>query len=96
MKTVLKSALSSSGVFEKNTYGLWFYKEKEAMDYIININEKILTKKLEKEKKEDQISNNTKTTKSTKSTSKMSKKAQKRQGYFNILLKEVQKCLWRY
>ena len=47
---VLKSALSSSGVFEKNTYGLWFYKEKEAMDYIIKINEKILTKKLEKEK----------------------------------------------
>jgi hypothetical protein len=86
MTTVLKSALSSSGVFEKNIYGLWFYKEKEAMDYIIKINEKILTKKLEKEKKEDQISsNNSKTTKSTKSTSKtsskMSKKAKKKLGY---------------
>ena len=55
MTTVLRSALSSTGVFEKNIYGLWFYKEKEAMDYIIKINEKILTKKFEMEKKEDQI-----------------------------------------
>ena len=87
MTSVLKSALSSSGVFEKNIYGYWFYKEKEAMDYIIKINEKILTKKFENEKKEDQIGNysSKSASKSTRSTSnkqpsKQSKKAKKKLG----------------
>ena len=29
----------------------FYFKEKEALDYIINVTEKVLTKKLEKEKK---------------------------------------------
>lgn len=91
--------MSSSGVFTKDIYGSWFYKEKEAIDYIIRISENILTKKLVKEKKEDLSSKNPKskiTSKTTKAstaaksnstkTSKMSKKERKKQGYRNINL----------
>ena len=47
----MNSTLFTSGVFEKNHNGLWFYKEKEALDYILKINEKILTKNLNMETK---------------------------------------------
>jgi hypothetical protein len=48
----LKSTLTSSGIFFKTIDGKFYFKEKEAFDYIIKVTEKVLTKNLEKEKKE--------------------------------------------
>ena len=50
----MNSTLYSSGVFIKNDLCEWYYKEKEALDYILKINEKILTMKLNKETKLNQ------------------------------------------
>jgi len=48
---VFKSTLSSSGIFLRSKDGLWCYKEKEAIDYVLRVTEKVLTKKIETEKK---------------------------------------------
>lgn len=48
---MFKSTLSSSGLFSKSKDGMWCYKEKEAIYYVLRITEKVLTKKIEKEKK---------------------------------------------
>ena len=47
---MLKSTLSSSGIFIKTVDGKFYFKEKEALDYIIKVTEKVLTKKLENRK----------------------------------------------
>jgi hypothetical protein len=52
MFKVLKSTLSSSGIFLKTADDKYYFKEKEALDYIIKVTEKVLTKKLEQEQKE--------------------------------------------
>lgn len=41
---MLKSTLCSSGLFEKVTEFEYYYKEKEALEYIIKITENIITK----------------------------------------------------
>jgi hypothetical protein len=66
---VLKSTLSSSGIFFKTVDGRYYYKEKEAVEFIMKVSEKVLTKKLEKEKKE---SKSLTTTSSKKKKSKPS------------------------
>ena len=43
--------MSSSGIFAKLQDGRWVYKEKEAIDYVLRVTEKLLTKKIETEKK---------------------------------------------
>jgi hypothetical protein len=43
--------LSSSGIFFKTVDSKFYFKEKEALDYIIKLTEKILTKNLEKQSK---------------------------------------------
>jgi len=48
----LKSTLTSSGIFFKTIDLKFYFKEKEAFDYVIKVTEKVLTKNLEKEKKE--------------------------------------------
>jgi hypothetical protein len=63
---VLKSALSSSGIFFKTVDEKFFFKEKEAVEFIIRVSEKVLTKKLEKEKKESKSISSTSTGKSKK------------------------------
>jgi len=55
---VLKSTLSSSGIFFKTVDLKYYFKEKEALDYIIKITEKVITKKIEKENKFIKNSNN--------------------------------------
>jgi hypothetical protein len=44
----LKSTLSSSGIFIKTLDSKFYFKEREAVDYIIKASEKVLTKKMEK------------------------------------------------
>lgn len=66
---MLKSTLSSSGLFFKTEEGKYFFKEKEALDYIIKVTEKVLTKKLERKIKE---SKNSSTAKASDSISKSS------------------------
>jgi hypothetical protein len=56
----LKSTLSSSGIFIKTVDGKFYFKEKESLDYIIKVTEKVITKKLEREKKE--VKSSTKST----------------------------------
>ncbi len=45
---VLKSTLLSSGIFFRTVDNKYYFKEKEALDYIIKVAENILTKKMEK------------------------------------------------
>jgi hypothetical protein len=70
---VLKSTLTSSGIFFKTVDGRYYFKEKEAVEFLIKTSEKVLTKKLTKEKKESKSS-------SYSNTSFKSKKKK----YFNI------------
>jgi hypothetical protein len=72
---VLKSTLSSSGIFIKTVDGKFYFKEKEALDYIIKVTEKVLTKKLEKGKKEVKVKGST-TAKSTSQNSNSQGKSQ--------------------
>lgn len=51
-RSVLNSTLKSSGIFLKTDEGLYYYKEKESMDFIIKNMERELKKKMSKEKKE--------------------------------------------
>ncbi len=46
---VLISTLSSSGIFFKTVDGRYYFKEKEAIDYVIKVTEKVVTKKIKKE-----------------------------------------------
>lgn len=56
---MIRSTLGSSGFFCKNEDNLWMYKEKEAISYIVRTTEKMMSKKIEKEKKsEDSYNNN--------------------------------------
>jgi len=73
---VFKSTLSSSGIFAKNEDGKWSYKEKEAVEYVLRVTEKLLTKKIEKEKKIAVMAddNDTRSTNTNKKTTKKIKK----------------------
>lgn len=68
VRSVLNSTLKSSGIFYKTNEGLFFYKEKESMDFILKNMERELKKKISKEKKE------IKSKCSKKSSSSISKK----------------------
>jgi hypothetical protein len=65
----LKSTLSSSGIFFKTVDDKWYFKEKEAFDYVLKVTEKEVSKKLEKERKETK----SKTSNSTNNSEKKSK-----------------------
>jgi hypothetical protein len=52
--------LCSSGLFLRTIDGKYYFKEKEALDFIIQVTEKVITKKLTKEKKEKSNCNKTK------------------------------------
>lgn len=47
----MKSTLKSSGLFFKTVDGKFYFKEKESLDYIIKVTEKVLTKKGERTEK---------------------------------------------
>jgi hypothetical protein len=64
---VIKSTLRSSGLFFKTVDDKFYFKEKEALDYIIKVTEKVLTKKMEKNKSDSKTS-------STKSSIKNKKR----------------------
>lgn len=66
---MLKSTLCSSGLFIQTDDNKYYFKEKEALNYIIKVTEKVLTKKLEKNIKESKTSSTAKTSKNSKSTS---------------------------
>jgi len=72
MLKVFKSTLTSSFIFQKTIDGKWFYKKKEAIDYVLRVTEKILAKKLEKEKNSEGI-DDTRTTNSNKDKPKKTK-----------------------
>jgi hypothetical protein len=55
MNKVLKSTLTSSGIFFKTIDNKFYFKEKEAFDYILKVTEKVLTKNLEKGKSMNKI-----------------------------------------
>jgi hypothetical protein len=69
---VLKSTLSSSGIFFKTVDGRYYFKEKEAVEFIIKVSEKVLTKKLEKEKKESKSITTTSSKKKKNASSTLS------------------------
>jgi hypothetical protein len=62
----LKSTLSSSGIFIKTVDNLWYFKEKEALDYIIKVTEIFLTKNMEKQEKKELKNSSTKSSNSNK------------------------------
>ncbi len=68
---VLISTLSSSGIFFKTADGKYYFKEKEAIDYVLKVTEKTLTKKISKEKETGNTSSNT-TNKSKKRKNSLS------------------------
>jgi hypothetical protein len=72
MNKVLKSTLSSSGIFFQTNEGKYYFKEREAIDYVIKATEKVVTKKMEKEKKD------------SKSLSTTSSNKTKRKRYYEI------------
>lgn len=63
---MLKSALSSSGIFFKTIDCKYYFKQKEAFDYVVKVAEKDITKKLENFKKEVKPSKISKTKSSKK------------------------------
>ncbi len=65
----MKSTLCSSGLFFPTEDNRYFFKEKEALNYIIKVTEKVLTKKLEKNIKDSKTSSTAKTSKNSKSAS---------------------------
>lgn len=72
-KSVLNSTLKSSGIFLKTDEGLYYYKEKESMDFIIKNMERELKKKMCKEKKEIKSKSSQKSNPSILSTKSKSK-----------------------
>lgn len=65
----MKSTLCSSGFFFQTEDNKYYFKEKEGLNYIIKVTEKVLTKKLEKNIKDSKTSTTAKTSKNSKSTS---------------------------
>lgn len=66
---VLKSTLCSSGLFIQTEDNKYYFKEKEALNYIIKVTEKVLTKKLEKNIRDSKTTSTAKTSGNTKSAS---------------------------
>ena len=67
---MFKSTLCSSGLFSKLQDLKWIYKEKEAIDYVLRITEKLLTKKLNTEEKSAALIEDTRSTNTDKKTPK--------------------------
>ena len=67
---VFKSTLCSSGLFNKVEDDKWFYREKDAIDYVLRVTEKLLTKKLESEKRTAVLIEDTRSTNADKKTPK--------------------------
>jgi hypothetical protein len=65
---VLISTLSSSGIFFKTTDGKYYFKEKEAIDYVLKVTEKTITKKMSKEKSGKVLSSTTNKSKKRKNS----------------------------
>jgi hypothetical protein len=65
------STLSSSGIFFKTADGKYYFKEKEAIDYVLKVTEKTLTKKMGKDKQSGNTSSST-TNKSKKRKNSLS------------------------
>ena len=89
---VFKSTLSSSGLFIKFNTGKWSYNEKEAVNYVLRVTEKILTKRLDKDKKTEPIQEETRTTKSDKKISSK-RKIKRSQDEANYKIHKVYKML---
>lgn len=53
-------------MFSRTQDGRWNYKEKEAIDYVLRVTEKLLTKKIETEKKKTVIQDETRSTNTEK------------------------------
>ena len=67
---VFKSTLCSSGLFNKLQESKWIYNEKDAIDYVLRVTEKLLTKKLESEEKRAVLIEDTRSTNTDKKTPK--------------------------
>jgi len=84
---VFKSTLSSSGLFAKSTDAKWSYKEKEAVDYVLRVTEKLLTKKIENERKDAVRADDTGG--STNTDKKTPKKIKKKLDHANYKIAKV-------
>ena len=73
INSVLNSTLNTSGIFIKISDDLFYYKEKESMDFIIKTVERELKKKISKDKKEKKSKMSNSSNKSNKSLSKQQK-----------------------
>lgn len=63
---MFKSTLSSSGLFVKTIQGKWCYNEKDAVDYVLRVTEKLLTKRIEKDSKNEARLEDTRTSNTDK------------------------------
>ena len=60
-------------MFSKNLEGKWCYNQKDAVEYVLRVTEKLLTKKIEKDCKHEALLEDTRTTNTDKKSSKYKK-----------------------